>query len=163
MLWLKTYHPELAEEDPSAQDRMTKGNVVGDLAMGLFGEYEKMTAYNEDGKIDLGKMIENTTNAITRGVENICEASFSHEGLYCAVDILRKEKDGYAIYEVKSSTEPKYIYIVDISYQKYVLEKCGIKVTGSYVVNINNKYVFDGTLDIKKLFKITDVSSMLQL
>lgn len=162
MLWLKTYHPELAEEDPSAQERMTKGNVVGDLAMGLFGEYEEMTAYNEDGKIDLGKMIENTTNAITRGVENICEASFSHEGLYCAVDILRKEKDGYAIYEVKSSTEPKYIYIVDISYQKYVLEKCGIKVTGSYVVNINNKYVFDGTLDIKKLFKITDVSSMVE-
>ena len=37
MLWLKTYHPELAEEDPSAQDRMTKGNIVGDLAMDLFG------------------------------------------------------------------------------------------------------------------------------
>ena len=35
MLWLKTYRPELAEEDPSAQERMTKGNVVGDLAMGL--------------------------------------------------------------------------------------------------------------------------------
>ena len=60
MLWLKTYHPELAEEDPSAQERMTKGNVVGDLAMGLFGEYEEMTAYNQDGKIDLSKMIENT-------------------------------------------------------------------------------------------------------
>ena len=39
MLWLKTYRPELAEEDASAQDRMTKGNVVGDLAMGLFGAY----------------------------------------------------------------------------------------------------------------------------
>ena len=162
MLWLKTYHPELAEEDPAAQDRMTKGNVIGDLAMGLFGEYEEMTVADENGKIDLGKMIENTTNAIARGVDNICEASFSHEGLYCAVDILRKEKDGYAIYEVKSSTEPKYIYIVDISYQKYVLEKCGIKVTGTYVVNINNKYVFDGTIDIKKLFKITDVSAMVE-
>lgn len=162
MLWLKTYRPELAEEDPSAQERMTKGNVVGDLAMGLFGEYEEMTAYNEDGKINLGKMIENTAAAIKRGVENICEASFSHEGLYCAVDILRKEKDGYAIYEVKSSTEPKYIYIVDISYQKYVLEKCGIKVTGTYVVNIDSGYLFDGTLDIKKLFKITDVSALVQ-
>ena len=162
MLWLRTYHPELAEEDPAAQDRMTKGNVVGDLAMGLFGDYEEMTALGEDGKIDLGKMIENTTDAITRGVENICEASFSHEGLYCAVDILRKEKDGYAIYEVKSSTEPKYIYIVDISYQKYVLEKCGIKVTGTYIVNINNKYLFDGTLDIQKLFKVTDVSSLVE-
>ena len=162
MLWLKTYHPELAEEDASAQDRMAKGNVVGDLAMGLFGEYEEVTAYNQDGKIDISKMIENTANAIERGVENICEASFSHDGLYCAVDILRKEKDGYAIYEVKSSTEPKYIYIVDISYQKYVLEKCGIKVTGTYVVNIDSDYLFDGTLDIQKLFKITDVSALIE-
>ena len=162
MLWLKTYHPELAEEDPAAQDRMTKGNVVGDLAMGLFGDYEEMTALDKNGKIDLGKMIENTADAIKRGVENICEASFSHDGLYCAVDILRKEKDGYAIYEVKSSTEPKYIYIVDISYQKYVLEKCGVKVTGTYVVNIDSDYLFDGTLDIQKLFKITDVSALVE-
>ena len=162
MLWLKTYHPELAVEDASAQDRMTKGNVVGDLAMGLFGDFEEMTAMDENGKIDLGKMIENTKDAIKRGVENICEASFSHDGLYCAVDILRKEKDGYAIYEVKSSTEPKYIYIVDISYQKYVLEKCGVKVTGTYVVNIDSNYVYDGTLDIQKLFKITDVSALVE-
>lgn len=162
LLWLKTYHPELAEEDPSAQDRMNKGNVVGDLAMSLFGDYEEVTVTDENGKIDLAKMIDKTTDAINRGVENICEASFSHNGLYCAVDILRKEKDGYAIYEVKSSTEPKYIYIVDISYQKYVLEKCGIKVTGTYVVNINNQYVFDGTLDIQKLFKITDVSALVE-
>ena len=162
MLWLKTYHPELAEEDPSAQNRMTKGNAVGDLAMGLFGEHEEMTAYDENGKLDLGKMIENTADAIHRGVENICEASFSHDGLYCAVDILRKEKDGYAIYEVKSSTTPKYIYIVDISYQKYVLEKCGVKVTGAYVVNINSNYLFDGTLDVQKFFKITDVSALVE-
>ena len=160
MLWLKTYHPELAEEDPSAQERMSKGNVVGDLAMGLFGTYEEVTAVDENGKLDIGKMIANTNDAIQRGVENICEASFSYNGLYCAVDILRKENGGYAIYEVKSSTAPKAIYIVDISYQKYVLEKCGISVTGTYVVNVDSSYVFDGYLDIKQLFKITDVSDL---
>ena len=157
MLWLKAYHPELAEEDASVQDRMTKGNVVGDLAMGLFGEYEEVTAVDENGNLDIAKMIANTTDAIQRGVENICEASFSYNGLYCAVDILRKENGGYAIYEVKSSTAPKAIYIVDISYQKYVLEKCGISVTGTYVVNVDSSYLFDGNLDIKQLFKITDV------
>lgn len=162
MLWLKTYHPELAIEDSSVQDRMTKGNIIGDLAMNLFGEYEEMTVIDTDGKINNSQMIKNTTEAIKRGVENICEASFSYNGLYCAVDILRRENDGYAIYEVKSSTEPKYIYIVDISYQKYVLEKCGIKVTGTYVVNIDSSYLFDGNLDIKKLFKITDVSKLVE-
>ena len=162
MLWLKTYRPELAEEDPSVKERMAKGNVVGDLAMGLFGDYEEMTAFAPNGKLDLSKMIKNTAYAVKRGVENICEASFSYNGLYCAVDILRKEKDGYAIYEVKSSTEPKYVYIVDIAYQKYVLEKCGVKVTGTYVVNIDSSYLFDGTLDIQKLFKVTDVSALVE-
>ena len=162
ILWLKKYKPEEFVQDTSVENRMTTGNVVGDLAMGLFGDYTEVTVLNKDGKPDISAMIEKTRQCLLDGVENICEASFSHEGLYCAVDILRKEKDGYAIYEVKSSTEPKYIYIVDISYQKYVLEKCGVKITGTYVVNIDSDYLFDGTLDIQKLFKITDVSALVE-
>ena len=38
-----------------------------------------------------------------------------------------------------------------------MLEKCGIKVTGTYLVNINNEYVFNGKIEIDKLFKISDV------
>ncbi|MBQ4268846.1 MAG: DUF2779 domain-containing protein [Clostridia bacterium] len=162
MLWLKTYRPDLAVEDPAVQKRMAQGNAVGDLAMALFGDFEEMTATKEDGSLDLSQMIKNTAEAVKRGVENICEAAFSFHGLYCAVDILHKEKGGYAIYEVKSSTEPKPVYFTDISYQKYVLEQCGVNVTGTYVVNIDNSYVFDGTLDIQKLFKITDVSEKIQ-
>lgn len=157
MLWLNTYHKELAKEDAATKDRMDTGNVVGDLAMGLFGNFEEMTAYNKEGNLDHPQMLRNTADAMKRVVENICEAAFAYNGLYCAVDILRKEKDGYAIYEVKSSTSPKHVYIVDVSYQKYVLEKCGVKVTGTYIVTINNQYVFNGTLDIQQLFKIHDV------
>ena len=162
ILWLKKYKPEEFVQDTSVENRMITGNVVGDLAMGLFGDYTEVTVLDKDGKPDISAMLEKTKQCLTNGVANICEASFNYNGLYCAVDILRKEKDGYAIYEVKSSTEPKYIYIVDISYQKYVLEKCGVKVTGTYVVNIDSDYLFDGTLDIQKLFKITDVSAMVE-
>ena len=162
MLWLKTYHPELAVEDEGAKERMAKGNEVGDLAMGLFGAFEEMTAVDQNGKLNISQMIKNTTNAIARGVENICEASFSYYGLYCAVDILRKENGGYALYEVKSSTNVKPVYIVDIAYQKYVLEKCGVHVTGTYVVTMDNQYEFDGKLDIQKLLKIHDVSAQVE-
>ena len=78
------------------------------------------------------------------------------------MDILHKEKDGYAIYEVKSSTHVTPVYITDVAYQKYVLEKCGINVTGTYVVHINSDYVFDGTLDVQKLFNIKDVWSLVE-
>ena len=137
---------------------MEAGNIVGDLAMGLFGDFVEVTAYKGE-KIDLSKMIENTKAEMAKGSPVICEASFDFNGLYCAVDILKKENDGWAIYEVKSSThEDKQVYAADVAYQKYVLESCGVNVTGTYLICINNEYIFDGTLDIHQLFKISDIS-----
>lgn len=162
-LWLDTNHPELQTEDPSREDRMITGNEVGDLAMGLFGDFTEVTVLKEDGRPDISAMIEKTQACIGDGVENICEASFSFEGLYCAVDILRKENDGYAIYEVKSSTHEQEIYGADIAYQKYVLEHCGITVTGTYLVCINSDYVRGEELDITQLFKIVDMADWVEL
>ena len=157
LLWLDKNHPELQTEDPSREDRMITGNEVGDLAMGLFGDFTEVTVL-EDGKPDIAAMIRKTQDCIAEGVENICEASFSYNGLYCAVDILRKEKGGYAIYEVKSATHEQEIYGVDIAYQKYVLEHCGITVTGTYLVCINSDYVRGDELDITQLFRIVDMT-----
>ena len=155
--WLKKYKPEEYIIDENTKSRMENGNIVGDLAMQLFGDYNEVTTYTNN-KLDIPKMIEKTKQYMLDGLDNICEASFNYNGLYCAVDILRKQDNGYAIYEVKSSThEDNYVYIVDIAYQKYVLEHCGVKVTGTYLVNINSDYVFDGTLKLNELFKITDV------
>lgn len=156
--WLRKYKPDEITVDGSVIARMEAGNIVGDLAMGLFGDFVEVTAYNGD-KIDLSKMIKNTKAEIEKGTPVICEASFDFNGLYCAVDILRKENDGWAIYEVKSSThEDKLVYAADVAYQKYVLENCGVNVTGTYLVCLNNEYIFDGVLNIQELFKITDIS-----
>ena len=162
ILWLNKYKPEVITQDPSRQERFEKGNVVGDLAMGLFGDFVEVTAYDKDGNLDMNKMIEKTDECLKNGTVNICEASFAPKGHFCSVDILHKEKDGYAIYEVKSSTHVKAVYITDIAYQKFVLEKCGVNVTGTYVVHINNNYLFDGTLDVQKLFAIKDVSALVE-
>ena len=165
--WLRQYKPEAATIDEMVEARFVAGNMVGDLAMGLFGDFVEVTAYNGE-KLDLPKMIEKTVIEMEKGTENICEASFSYNGLYCAVDILKKDGDGWAIYEVKSSTkhmnddgsytDDKEVYVADISYQKYVLEHCGVKVTGTYLVCLNGDYVFDGILDLSQLFFISDVS-----
>lgn len=158
LLWLSKNKPELKTEDPSLQARFDEGNVVGDLAMSIFGDFTEVTAFKEDGKLDLDKMQELTRECIANGTENICEASFNYKGLYCAVDILRKENGGYAIYEVKSSTHASHIYAVDIAYQKYVLEQCGVKITGTYLVCINPEYVRGDELDLNGLFQIIDMS-----
>jgi len=156
-LWMKKYKPEELLIDENIKARMAAGNEVGDLAMSLFGDYIDVTEYKDD-KIDLNRMIEKTNEEMKKGTQNICEASFLYNGLYCAVDILRKEEDGYSIYEVKSSThDDKDVYFADIAYQKYVLEHCGISVINTYLVVINNEYVYDGTLKVNELFRITDV------
>lgn len=158
-LWLKTYKPELATPNASLDARMESGNEIGDLAMQLFGDFVEVTSHKDDGRIDLSEMISRTNELILESCPVICEASFSYNGNYCAVDILKRENGGYAIYEVKSSTHASQIYAVDIAYQKYVLENCGVNVTGTYLVCINSDYVFDGTLKLDEFFRIIDLST----
>lgn len=156
--WLQKYRPEERVFDELLQQRMTVGSEVGDLAKGLFGDYVEVTARDGD-RLDLARMIERTAEEMAKETPVICEASFSWRGLYCAVDLLRREGAGWAIYEVKSSThEDKSIYAADVAYQKYVLEHCGVHVTGTYLVVLNRQYVFDGTLRTEELFRITDAS-----
>lgn len=156
--WLKKYKPEEFKPSGDLQDRLDAGNEVGDLAMGLFGDYVEVTAYKGDD-IDISTMIANTGFELSRGTEVICEASFDYNGLYCAVDILRKNGDGWDIYEVKSSTHSdKKVYHADVAYQKYVLTHCGINVKRVFLVCVNNQYIFDGMLDINKLFLINDIT-----
>ena len=138
MLWLNKYKPEEAPPvDESLQARFDAGNEIGDLAMGLFGDFVEVTAFKDDEPeaLDIPKMIELTKEEMEKGTDNICEASFSYNGLYCAVDILRKDGDGWGIYEVKSSSnkpvEKVPQYVADIAYQKYVLDHCGVKVAGT--------------------------------
>lgn len=166
MAWLTKYKPELQVISDDLLARFEAGNQVGDLAMGLFGDFTEVTTYNKEGKLDLAAMLERTKEEINKGTEVICEAAFSYNGLYCVVDILRKDGDGYAIYEVKSSTTSakknkiKPVYVADISYQKYVLEHCGISVSGTYLVTLNGDYVMRDQLDITKLFNVNDVAEL---
>lgn len=156
--WLNKYKPEEMEINDAIQSRMDAGNLVGDLAMGLFGDFVEVTAYKGE-KLDLSRMITRTQEEMEKGTPVICEASFSYNGLYCAVDILRKDADGWAIYEVKSSTSAeKDVYTADVAYQRYVLQNCGVNVTNVYLVCLNNEYVFNGTLDLQQLFRITDIT-----
>ena len=155
MLWLDEFRPDLAPDDENTLARFEAGNEVGALARGLFGPSVDVTAHKENGDLDLPRMIENTKREMEAGTPVICEASFSWQGLYCAVDLLRKEGDGWAIYEVKSSTDPvQEKYFHDTGYKTYVLEQCGVPVTGVSLVCLNNQWVFDGTLNLQELFRI---------
>ncbi len=156
--WLDAHCPQECDDGVAVKALLKEGNEVGDLAMGLFGDFEEITSYNADGSLDIDKMISKTKELLSSGCPVICEASFSYEGLYCAVDILKKTSGGYAIYEVKSSTEVKKTHLVDVAYQRYVLGMCDVPVTGVYIVHINPDYVRRGDIELGKLFRVSDVT-----
>lgn len=152
MLWMHFNKKDLFDESVMNESILQQGSEVGDIAMGLFGDYVEIPYDNP------GKMIDDTKTQIQSGASVIAEASFSFGGLFCSVDILKASDNGFEIYEVKSSTEIKDIYYHDVAYQNYVLKKLGYPIRGVYIVHINNTYVRNGELDLDELFVIEDVT-----
>ncbi len=139
MVWLDKNRPQEKVIPPEVQARLDAGNDFGDSLMGLFGEYVETTAFKEDGRLDYGKMIKRTQECLESGTPVICEAAFSYYGNYCAVDLLRKTEKGYELYEVKNSPAVKPVFLQDIAFQKYILKKCGVKVTKCFLILNDNE------------------------
>ena len=154
----------------SLEARLEKGKEVGELAKQLFPGTVDVSVKKANGNPDIGTMLANTQQCLKDGTKVIAEAAFLHDGCYCAVDLLRREGDGWAIYEVKSTTDKddkgkqkKFDkYLPDIAFQTWELRQCGITVTGINLVCLNRDYVRQGKLDIQQLFSIIDVCSDVQ-
>ena len=158
LVWLLQNKPELAETSESALKNMREGKIVGECAKSYFTNTFDVTSFDKDGNLDIDSMIGLTNRYLLENKETIAEASFSVDGLYCSVDLLHKNNDNYDIYEVKASTKIEKDHLIDVAFQKYVLEKRGLKVVNVYVVYINNDYRRHGNLELKKLFSVQKVS-----
>lgn len=133
ILWMDKNKPELAV-DTASEQVLANGDKVGELAREYFGEYS-LVEYSADK----AAMCKQTEELMKAGVENIAEASFIYNGLYCAVDILHKNGDGWDIVEVKSSTSVHDNYVEDMTFQYYVLKNAGVNIKGVFNMHINNQ------------------------
>lgn len=153
MLWLKANKAEEFDGSVMNETVLKRGLEVGDLAMGLFGEFVEVP-YG-----DLGDMLSKTKELVENGTPIIAEASFSKNNCFCSVDILiNKGNNKVELYEVKSSTSVHDIYYYDVAYQYYVLTEIGFEVEKAGLVYIDNTYVRHGDIDIQKLFAIEDMT-----
>ena len=150
ILWLDEHRPELAEES-NIDSILENGTAVGELARKYFGDYS-LVHFNYDKEV----MVRETSSLMRDGSECIAEASFMYAGLFCSVDLLRRDGTGYNLIEVKSSTSISDIYLEDISYQYYVLINSGVPINHVYIMYINNQYVRQGNLDLQSLFAMED-------
>lgn len=154
ILWLKKNNPDAFDSSVMNQAVLDTGSAVGDLAMGLFGDYVEVPFG------DLGEMISTTKHLVEARTPVIAEASFSVDGLFCSVDILKVlDSDEVELYEVKSSTSVHDIYYHDAAFQCYVLNRLGYKVKSCNIVHINNQYERCGELDINEFFTVEDITT----
>lgn len=157
MLWLKKNKPEEFDDSVMNQTVLANGNMVGDLAMGLFGDFTEVPFG------DLTEMIAETARLMESGTAVIAEASFAYDGCFCSVDILKNLGGGRVeLYEVKSSTSVHDIYLHDTAFQNFVLTKLGYKVERVCLVHINKEYVRRGELSLSGLFSVNDLTQTAQ-
>ena len=155
-LWLFKNRRDLQQKpDASLQARFDAGTEIGTLAQRLFPggtglEYES----------GISKNIIKTQELIASGTETVYEATFRHDNVLAMVDILRKGEKGWEMYEVKSSTETKNIFINDTAIQYYIVKGNGLEISKVFLVHLNNQYTRMGGLDLQTLFIVVDVTEL---
>ncbi len=134
MLWLDAHCPQERVIPEEVQSKLDAGNDFGDKAMGIFGAFVETTCFKEDGRLHYSAMIEKTKTLLESREQVICEAAFSWYGNYCAADILRKDGDSYALYEVKNTHTVRKEFITDLGFQCLILRKSGIPLSSAFLI-----------------------------
>ena len=162
-LWLHKFRPELRDEISKAQQALFAGGTeVGIYAQQLFPN--GVTIPYEG--FSLAGQLKRTAAAISEGAETIYEGAFSHDEVFVKADILHRHRakggrfddDHWDIYEVKSSTSQKDVYLDDLAVQYQVLTGAGLSVSRTSIVFINNQYVRHGAIKVRQLFTIVDLT-----
>lgn len=153
-LFLQVHRPHLAKL--TNQCYKDQGKAVGLLARNLFRGGVLVDADRNHLVEAVGVTQELVNNS---EVPAIFEATFRHDGVLVQVDVLhRSRKKEFKLIEVKSSTAVKPYHLLDVSIQQHVLRGAGIRVK-SHVMHVNPDYVFDGDLELSKLFVIEEIQS----
>ncbi len=154
-LYLHKFHDELRDTLSEAQEAIfSTGTSVGEVARDL---YPGGTNIRELTAGDTAKALTETANHMASGARVIYEAAFSCDNLLAYVDILVRDGESWKIFEVKASTSVSDTYLLDCAFQYHLLTLCGIQVSDVSVVHLNNKYIRQGALELKELFKTVSV------
>ncbi len=154
-LYWQVREPELGVfPDAAAVAIMEQGGAVGRLARQLFaGGVEVSSRDPEQAILTTRELIANPE------VPAIFEAAFEDGGVFVRVDILHRRRDGrWRLIEVKSSADLKEQHLDDVGIQTRVVSRSGLDLASSCLAHVNRNYVFDGSIDVRRFFKIRNLT-----
>jgi hypothetical protein len=153
-LWLVCNDPsKIPEVDASTQHIFDQGHLVDELAKQLYPE--GINIPHDNFILNL-----NRTKESLKERKPLFEAGFMVNGIFARMDILNPAgTDAWDIIEVKSSASVKDENIHDVSFQKYCLEKSGLKINKCFLAFINNQYVKNGEIDPAGFLTIQEITN----
>ena len=150
-LWLETH----VKQDILESHLFALGNRFGDFARTHYGD-----GVNLDGKGNKDEIFNKTNSALLDPKVNVIyEAAFEFENVLVRVDVLKRDKDGWEMIEVKSSKEAKPHHLNDIASQAYVAQGCGLTLNSMKIAHINKNFLYKGDGDYSGLLVEADVTS----
>jgi hypothetical protein len=159
LLWLRVHEPEADELKPDIvlEDRFDQGRQVGELAHTRFPGGTLI-----DLPHDHPDRVAATWRAIEAGAPAIYEATFVEGNVFCAIDVLLREGDGWAVIEVKSSSSLKDEHIPDAAVQVWVARKAGLSVRRAEIMHLNTDFRHPDTGELFVREDVTDAIEALQ-
>lgn len=103
-------------------------------------------------------MLSRTAEAWKNGAKCVAQGMYKSGELTCITDVLETDGDGYTLTEIKSSNSDKPEHVLDLAFQRIVLEANGYNIHKCQVLHANSKYRRDGDIDPNALTQITDVT-----
>ena len=152
-LWWETYEPDAPELVPDAalEDIFEQGHRVGELARQRFPGGELIDLDHRDPARE-----PKTRELLAAGVPAVFEATFIADHTYAAIDVLLRERKGFALIEVKSGKTADEKYFLDAAVQAHVARSAGIDVRRVEIMHLNPDYVHPGPADLFARDDITD-------
>ena len=153
--WLKIHRPDIFysfELSDFEKGLMKTGNEVDKLSQ----------RYIPDGKIFHIGDVQESKKVVEKRVPVLYHPVFETDKYRAICDILVLEKTTgmYHLYEVKASTidgvmktkKKREQYTYDVEFQKQVLLDNDVPLADIFLLLVNNKYVFDSTLNVPEFF-----------
>lgn len=161
-LFLEQFRRDLLPEiDASQQALFDTGTRVGEIARDRFSGGVLVA---EDYRHQRQAVERTETLLADPEVHAIYEAGFTFDKINIRADILlRQANNEFDLVEVKSSTKTKDVHEPDLAIQRHVLQACGLKIRRTFLMHLDNAYVFQGgDYDLEQLFTLSDLTDLVR-
>ncbi len=165
-LWLHRNRP--TRETPISNEgkliKLASHDVV-EIAAELFDQAPyPCSVFGLDEEKNWDASVESTRQAIEKGECLLAHPAFYAKDLMCDVHYLKRSNNGkWSAYVVKSSTKISDKSKEKAAFQLLTLISAGLEIEHFYFLTINNQYVREKELDIRKLFRKRDILKELSL